>query len=105
MNYNNEIDNIVLETHKNMGMNKINDKLYLSNNQIDILNRYNIEYKSKSIEELKAELEFGIAQIIKDKEIDMHELDEILNDDPDYDDLEKLSLELAEFNYYYNTKK
>ena len=35
----------------------------------------------------------------------MFELDEILNDTPDYDDLEKLSLELAEFNYYYNTKK
>ena len=84
---NNEIDNIVKETHRNMSMNKINDKLYLSNNQIDILNRYNIEYKSKSIEEL------------------MFELDEILNDDPDYDDLEKLSLELEEFNYYYNTKK
>ena len=35
---NNEIDNIVKETHRNMSMNKINDKLYLSNNQIDILN-------------------------------------------------------------------
>ena len=81
------IDKIVEETHKNMSMNKINDRLYLSNNQIDVLNRYNIEYKSKSIEEL------------------MFELDEILNDTPDYDDLEKLSLELSEFNYYYNTKK
>lgn len=81
------IDKIVEETHKNMSMNKINDRLYLSNNQIDILNRYDIEYKSKSIEEL------------------MFELDEILNDTPDYDDLEKLSLELSEFNYYYNTKK
>ena len=87
MKRNNETDNIIMDTHKNMSMNIINDKLYLSNNQIDILNRYNIEYKSKSIEEL------------------MFELDEILNDDPDYDDLEKLSLELAEFNYYYNTKK
>lgn len=87
MKRNNEIDNIIMDTHKNMSMNKINDKLYLSNNQIDILNRYNIEFKSKSIEEL------------------MFELDEILNDDPDYEDLEKLSLELAEFNYYYNTKK
>ena len=82
-----DIDRIVKETHKNMSMNKINDKLYLSNNQIDILNRYDIEYKSKSIEEL------------------MFELEEILNDTPDYGDLEKLSLELAEFNYYYNTKK
>ncbi|MBQ1496357.1 MAG: hypothetical protein IIZ40_03325 [Bacilli bacterium] len=82
-----DIDRIVSETHKNMSMNKINDRLYLSNNQIDILNRYDIEYKSKTIEEL------------------LFELDEILNDNNDYEDLEKLSLELAEFNYYYNTKK
>ncbi len=82
-----DIDKIVIDTHKNMSMNKINDRLYLSNNQIDILNRYDIDYKTKTIEEL------------------MFELDEILNETPDYDDLEKLSLELAEFNYYYNTKK
>ena len=81
------IDDIVKETHKNMSMNRINDKLYLSNNQIEILDRYNIEYKTKSIEEL------------------LFELDEILNDTPDYDDLEKLSVEVSEFNYYYNTKK
>ena len=82
-----DIDDIVMNTHKNMSMNKINDNLYLSNNQIDILDRYNIEYKSKNIEEL------------------LFELDEILNNENDYEDLEKLSLELAEFNYYYNTKK
>ena len=82
-----DIDKIVSETHKNMSMNRINDRLYLSNNQIEILNRYDIDYKNKTIEEL------------------MFELDEILNDTPDYDDLEKLSLELSEFNYYYNTKK
>ena len=82
-----DLDDIVMNTHKNMSMNKINDNLYLSNNQIDILDRYNIEYKSKNIEEL------------------LFELDEILNNENDYEDLEKLSLELAEFNYYYNTKK
>ena len=82
-----DIDKIVEETHRNMSMNKINDRLYLSNNQINILNNYNIEYKNKSIEEL------------------LFELDEILNDNNEYEDLEKLSLELAEFNYYYNTKK
>lgn len=82
-----DIDKIVEDTHKNMSMNKINDKLYLSNNQIDVLNRYGIEYKSKTIEEL------------------LFELDEILNENSEYEDLDKLSLELAEFNYYYNTKK
>ena len=83
-----DINKIVLDTHKNISMNKINDKLYLSNNQIDILNRYNIEYKTKTIEEL------------------IFELEEIINDSyEEYDDLDKLSSELAEFNYYYNTKK
>ena len=82
-----DIDKIVEETHRNMSMNKINDRLYLSNNQINILNSYSIDYKNKSIEEL------------------LFELDEILNDNNEYEDLEKLSLELAEFNYYYNTKK
>lgn len=82
------IDKIVEETHKNMSMNKINDNLYLSNNQIDILNRYNIEYKTKTINEL------------------LFELEEIINDSyEEYDELDKLSSELAEFNYYYNTKK
>ena len=80
------IDKIVKETHKNMSMNKINDNLYLSNNQINVLERYNIDYKTKTIEEL------------------LFELDEILNEE-EYDDLENLSSELAEFNYYYNTKK
>ena len=83
-----DIDKIVLDTHKNMSMNKINDKLYLSNNQIDILERYNIEYKSKTIEEL------------------LFELEEIINDSfEDCEELDKLSSDLAEFNYYYNTKK
>ena len=44
-----DIDKIVEETHKNMSMNKINDKLYLSNNQIDILNRYNINNKRETV--------------------------------------------------------
>ena len=84
----NSIDEIVMNTHKNMELNKINDKLYLSNKQIDILDIYNIEYKNKTIDEL------------------IYEIEDILNDSyDDYLDLEDLSKELSEFNYYHNTKK
>ena len=83
-----DIDKIISETHNNISMNKINDNLYLSNNQISTLNKYNIEYKTKSINEL------------------IYELEEILNNSyEELNDLERLSQDLAEFNYYYNTKK
>ena len=48
-----DIDRIVTETHKNMSMNKINDKLYLSNNQIDVLDRYNINIMELSYMNVK----------------------------------------------------
>lgn len=82
----NNIDDIVMNTHKDMTLNKINDDLYLSNKQIDILDRYDIEYKNRSISEL------------------IYDIDEILNEE-ELDDLEELSRELSEFNYYHNTKK
>lgn len=60
----------------------------LSNSQIEVLNRYNIDYqKYASISGLICEIE------------------DILNNEEDFEDLEKLSLELAEFNYYQNTNK
>ena len=84
----NNIDNIVMSTHKDMELNRINDKLYLSNKQINILDNYDIDYKNKSIDEL------------------IYEVEEILNDSyDDLVDLEELSRELSEFNYYHNTKK
>ncbi len=82
------IDKIDQDAHNSLNMTKINDNLYLSNKQIDILDRYEIEYKSKSIETL------------------MFEIDEILNDSyDDLYDLEDIAKEIAEFNYYHNTKK
>ena len=82
------IDKIDQDAHNSLNMTKINDNLYLSNKQIDILDRYEIEYKSKSIEIL------------------MFEIDEILNDSyDDLYDLEDIAKEIAEFNYYHNTKK
>lgn len=60
----------------------------LSNSQIEVLNRYNIDYKKYA----------SISGLIC-------EIEDILNNEEDYEDLEKLSLELAEFNYYQNTNK
>ena len=80
------IDDIIKETHDSLSLNKINDDLYLTNKQIEVLDRYDIEYKSKTINEL------------------IYEIEDILNEN-DYEDLEEVSLGLSEFNYYHNTKK
>ena len=79
------IDDIVKETHESLKLNKINDNLYLTNKEIEVLDRYDIDYHT-SIEEL------------------MFNLDEILNEN-DYEDLEEVSNSIAEFNYYHNTNK
>lgn len=86
----NDIDNYVSQIHKDNELKKINN-IYLSNKQISILERYRIEYKNV---------------------LDMNELifkiEDYIENNYDYeemDDLENLSLELAEFNYYYNTNK
>ena len=79
------IEDIVKETHEGLKLNKINDNLYLTNKEIEVLDRYNIDYHT-SIEEL------------------MFSLDEILNEN-DYEDLEEVSNSIAEFNYYHNTNK
>ena len=80
------IDDIVKETHDSLTLNKINDDLYLTNKQIEVLDRYDIDYQNKSINEL------------------IYEIEDILNED-DYEDLEEVSLGLSEFNYYHNTNK
>ena len=79
------IDEIVKKTHEDMKLNKINDNLYLTNKEIEVLKRYDINYNT-SIEEL------------------MFNLEEILNEN-DYEDLEEVSNSISEFNYYHNTKK
>jgi len=80
------IDDIIKETHDSLTLNKINDDLYLTNKQIEVLDRYDIEYKSKTINEL------------------IYEIEDILNEN-DYEDLEEVSIGLSEFNYYHNTNK
>jgi len=80
------IDEIVKETHESLKLNKINDNLYLTNKEIEVLDRYDIDYQNKSINEL------------------IYEIEDILNE-YDYEDLEEVSIGLSEFNYYHNTNK
>lgn len=76
------IDNII-EDNK---INKINDNLYLTNKDIKILKKYNIDYLSSTLEELL----FKIEMILNEEYID---------------ELENVSLSISEFNYYHNTNK
>lgn len=65
-----------------------NNNIYLSDNQIEILKRYNIDYqKYNSISSL------------------LFDVEEILNSGMGEDDLEILSNDIQEFNYYNNTNK
>ena len=85
-----EIDKYVFDTFKNNELKKINN-IYLSNKQMNILDRYMIDYKN--VVDM-TELIFKVEEYIEEN-YSYEELDE----------LENLSLELSEFNYYYNTNK
>ena len=67
---------------------EIKKGIYLSEYQIEVLNRYGIDpMKCGSIKDI------------------MFLIDEVLEDDADADDLENISREISEFNYYANTNK
>ena len=83
-NLNDLLNNIDFESNR---LVKINNKLYLTNYQIEILNKYNIDYKSLG----------KLSSII-------YVAEEILEED-DYEDLDEIIKELAERNYYENTNK
>jgi predicted ester cyclase len=85
---NKEIDDIVKKTLEDNKMNKIGDNIYLSNKQIRILDKYKINYKKYT----------DIKSLI-------FEIEQIISESYDVNDLEELSIELSEFNYYYNTNK
>ncbi len=61
--------------------------LWLSDLEVDILNRYNIDYE-KCFQ--MTELLYQIDQVLEEEEIE---------------ELENLSIQLAERNYYQNTNK
>ena len=83
-NLNDLLNNIDFESNR---LVKINNKLYLTNYQIEILNKYNIDYKSLG----------NLSSII-------YVAEEILEED-DYEDLDEIIRELAERNYYENKNK
>lgn len=82
-------DDLIKEVlHKNK-MVKINDKIYLTSYQIEILDKYQIPYQMcNSI----GEIIFYIEEILKE-------------DANDYEDLETVSLSLSEIDYYTNYRK
>ena len=65
---------------------KVNEKLYLTNYQIEVLNKYEIDFKNLNLSSI---IFLG---------------EEILEED-DYEDLDEVIRELAERNYYENTNK
>ena len=78
------LDSIKFDENK---LIKINNNLFLTKNQIDVLERYNIEYKSSnSLRDL------------------MIKIEDILDYD-ESEELENLLNTLAERNYYENTNK
>ena len=82
----NELDRVIQDIFEENQLEKINDDLYLTKRQIDILKRYDIEYSNKTIDSL------------------IFELEDILNQEEN-EELDRLSMELSEFNYYHNTNK
>ena len=83
-----EINEIAKKSIYHNKLNKISDNLYLSNRQIEILKRYEIDYKKfNDIKSLMYEVETALEEVY------------------DADDLQVLSIELSEFNYYHNTNK
>ncbi len=79
------LNNIDIENNK---LIKVNNNLYLTNNQIDILKRYNIDYEtSNSLRDL------------------MIKIEDILDYEEDIPELEELLDKLSERNYYEFTNK
>lgn len=79
------LNNIDFENNK---LIKINENLYLTNNQINILKRYNIDYEtSNSLRDL------------------MIKIEDILDYEEDIPELEELLDKLSERNYYEFTNK
>lgn len=82
------IDNVASNIHTSF-LKKINDSLYLNDDEIQILKKYKINYKS-----------------CNDYNSLLYLIDEILDDDyDDLSDLEELSRNIAERNYYMYTNK
>ena len=84
-----DIDNLTKDVYNDKNMIKMRGNgIYLSDNQIEVLKRYNINYKKY----------ISLNSLI-------FEIEEILNEEVDASDLEEVSSRLSELNYYNNTNK
>jgi len=88
MNINGEkinIDDLISQKYMHKEIKK---GIFLSDYQIEVLNQYGIDInKISSISDL------------------IYQIDDILEDESDAYDLENVSKEISEFNYYANTNK
>lgn len=83
------VEDIVKDVYNDNDIIKMRGNgIYLSNNQVEVLRKYNIDYeKYNSLNSL------------------IFEIEEVLNEETDLDDLEEISQKLSELNYYNNTNK
>ena len=82
------MDEAILKDINKSFLKDVGNGILLSSNEIDILNRYGIDYKNcKSVSEL------------------IFKIENYLNEVEDSVDLDELSIRLSEFNYYNNTNK
>ncbi len=84
-----DINKLVDEVYNDKTMMKQRGNgIYLSDNDIEVLNRYNINYLNYS----------SLNSLI-------FNIEQILNEETDLNDLEEVSRKLSELNYYNNTNK
>ena len=84
-----DINELTKEVYDDKSMLKMRGNgIYLSDNDIEVLDRYGINYnKYGSLDSL------------------IFDIEEILNEETDLEDLEEISSKLSELNYYNNTNK
>lgn len=84
-----DIDSLTKDVYNDKSMIKMRGNgIYLSDNQIEVLKKYDIDYKKY----------ISLNSLI-------FEIEEILNEEVDASDLEEVSSRLSELNYYNNTNK
>lgn len=88
-NKNLDIEKLVKDVYEDKSFIKNRGNgIYLSDNNIEVLKRYDIDYSKYS----------SLNNLIFD-------IEEILNYEVDIDDLDEVSRKLSELNYYNNTNK
>lgn len=84
-----DVNEITKDIYNDKGMLKMRGNgIYLSDDQVNVLRRYDIDYNKYS----------SLGSLIFD-------IEEILNEETDVEDLEEISQRLAELNYYNYTNK